>query len=59
MADLTKFQQMNGCSACKNSAPQDPSGKPASTYGKGFWCKKQGKAVDSKDGGSCPDWAYE
>ncbi len=58
MAEPTKFQQMNGCSACMHSASQDPSGKPAAAHGKGFWCRKNGKAVDSKDGAACADWAY-
>lgn len=59
MAEITKFQEMNGCSACKHAADTSSDGKPASSYGKGFWCNQFGKAVDSKDGASCSSWEYE
>lgn len=59
MAEVTKFQEMNGCSACKHAAPADGDGTAASSYGKGFWCKPLGKPVDSKDGARCGTWAYE
>ncbi len=59
MAEITKFQEMNGCSACKHAAQQDSGGKPASSYGTGFWCKKLNKGVNSKDGASCQSWEYE
>jgi hypothetical protein len=59
MAEVTKFQSMNGCSACKHTAPVDKDGKPASDFGKGFWCKQFEKPVDSKDGAQCEKWEYE
>lgn len=59
MAEVTKFQSMNGCSACKHIAPADKDGKPASDFGKGFWCKQFEKPVDSKDGAQCEKWEYE
>ncbi len=59
MAEPTKFQQMNGCSACKHAAQEDAEGKPAAALGAGFWCKHLKKPVNSKDGSSCPDWAFE
>ncbi len=59
MAEITKFQQMNGCSACKHAAQSDPQGKSAAEYGKGFWCNKLSKAVDSKEGSNCSEWEYE
>jgi hypothetical protein len=59
MAEVTKFQEMNGCSACMHAAEGDPAGTPASAHGKGFWCKPLARAVDSKDGGHCEKWAYE
>ncbi len=59
MAEITKFQQMNGCSACKYTAGKDPEGNSTSTYGKGFWCSSLNKAVDSGDGVACASWEYE
>ncbi len=52
----TRFQTMNGCSACKHAKESDPAGKPASAHGKGFWCSSLGKAVDSRDGAQCDAW---
>jgi hypothetical protein len=52
----TRFQQMNGCSACKHAKDSDPAGKPASMLGKGFWCASLGKAVDARDGAECDAW---
>jgi hypothetical protein len=52
------FQAMNGCAACKHAASDDPAGKPAAAYGKSYWCQPLGKAVDAKDGASCPQWEY-
>jgi hypothetical protein len=54
---ITKFQEMNGCSACKNASENDPQGKSAASYGANFWCNF-GKAVNSKDGSACPSWEY-
>jgi hypothetical protein len=58
MGEISKFQQMNGCSACKHTAGADGEGKPAVSYGKSFWCTKLSKGVDSKDGAECTDWEY-
>jgi hypothetical protein len=55
----SKFQAMNGCSACKYAAQADKDGKPASSSGKGFWCNLLEKLVDSKDGTQCEKWEYE
>lgn len=52
------FQQMNGCAACAHTAAASPDGAPAAALGKSYWCEKQGKAVDAKDGAACPDWEY-
>ncbi len=54
----TTFQSMNGCAACKHTAEVDPQGKSAATYGKSYWCRALGKAVDAKDGAQCPTWEY-
>ncbi len=59
MAEVTKFQEMNGCSACKFAAQADKGGKPASSYGKGFWCNSLEKPVDPKEGAQCQTWAFE
>jgi hypothetical protein len=59
MAEVTKFQAMNGCSACKHAAQTDPDGRSPAEEGKGFWCQVLGKAVDSKDGAQCEKWEYE
>jgi len=56
MAEPTKFQKMNGCSACKHTAPADPAGTPAAAVGKVYWCTKLAKAVDPGDGSACPHW---
>ena len=56
MAEITKFQKMYGCSACKHASDTDPTGKPASAQGKGFWCKSLGKPVDSSEGAACEKW---
>ncbi len=58
MAEPTKFQVMNGCSACKHASEKDANGKDATSYGANFWCKTQGKAVNSKDGSTCASWEY-
>ena len=58
MAEITKFQEMNGCSACKHTSEKDPEGKDAASYGANFWCKAFGKPVNSKDGSACPSWEY-
>jgi hypothetical protein len=58
MAEITKFQQMNGCSACKHAAEKDPSGTAAATLGGSFWCGEFSKTVNSKDGAECPKWEY-
>jgi hypothetical protein len=50
------FQSMNGCSACRHAADNDPTGSPAAVHGKGFWCTIRGTLVDSKDGAECPKW---
>lgn len=52
------FQSMNGCSACRHAAENDPQGVPAAVHGKGFWCISLGRPVDSKDGAECPKWEY-
>jgi hypothetical protein len=59
MAEISKFQAANGCSACKYAAQADKDGKTASSYGTGFWCKLLEKPVDSKDGTQCEKWEYE
>ena len=59
MAEITKFQQMNGCSVCKRSKPRVVEGMLAAVSGKGFWCNHVNKAVDSKEGAACPEWAYD
>jgi hypothetical protein len=59
MAEITRFQQMNGCSACVHAAQADPQGKPAAAYGAGFWCVQLGRPVESKDGAACTQWKYE
>ncbi len=59
MADMKKFQEMNGCSACKHATSASPDGKLAAAHGKGFWCAALGKAVDTKDGAACPRWVYQ
>jgi hypothetical protein len=59
MAEVTKFQMMNGCSACKHAAPADKDGKTAASYGKVFWCKLLEKPVDAKDGTQCEKWECE
>lgn len=59
MTDLSKFQQMSGCGACKNAAQEDPDGKTAASYGASFWCKEFSKPVQVKDGATCEKWEYE
>lgn len=59
MAEISKFQQMNGCGACKNAMQKDADGKDASSYGAAFWCGKLSKPVQVKDGASCEGWEYE
>ena len=59
MTEISKFQQMNGCSACAHAAPSDPDGKPASAHGANFWCSEFKKPVQTKEGSSCPSWKYE
>ncbi len=56
MADIAKFQQMNGCSACRHAAAEDPQGNSAASLGKSFWCPRFEKPVDAKDGATCPAW---
>ncbi len=56
MAGITKFQEMNGCSACKHAADKDANGKTAASYGANFWCVPLARAVNSKDGSACPSW---
>jgi hypothetical protein len=58
MAEITKFQEMNGCSACTHASDEDAEGKSAAAHGASFWCGKAGKPVDSKDGSACSDWEY-
>lgn len=58
MAEITKFQEMNGCSACKHAAEQNPEGKSAAALGGSFWCTHFNKAVNSKDGSACTSWEY-
>jgi len=58
MAEISKFQEMNGCSACKHAADEDGEGKSAAAHGASFWCKNFSKAVDSKDGSACSAWEY-
>ncbi len=57
MPEITTFQKMNGCSACKHAADKDPAGTPAAAHGKGYWCTNDAKLVDSRDGTACPGWA--
>ena len=59
MAEISRFQQMNGCSACEHAASADPGGKSAGTYGAAFWCNRLGKPVETKDGATCPEWKYQ
>lgn len=59
MVEISKFQQMNGCSACKHAAEKDPEGQPASQLGASFYCLHFGKPVETKDGSACPAWAYD
>jgi hypothetical protein len=56
MPEPTKFQQMNGCAACKHSEPSDSGGSRAAAQGKAYWCARLQKAVDARDGSVCPDW---
>ncbi|MDH4231660.1 MAG: hypothetical protein OEW04_06475 [Nitrospirota bacterium] len=56
MPEITKFQEMNGCSACKHASEKDPQGKSAAAYAAGYWCNVLNKAVNSKDGCACPSW---
>jgi len=58
MAEITKFQEMNGCSACKHTSEKDAEGKDAASYGANFWCNHLGKPVNSKDGAACPSWEF-
>ncbi len=58
MAEITRFQTMNGCAACKHTTEADPQGKQAAAYGKSYWCRPLAKPVDAKDGAQCPSWEY-
>ena len=53
------FQSMNGCAACKHTAPVDPAGNPVAIHGKSYWCKALDKAVDARDGAACPQWEFQ
>jgi len=59
MSDLSKFQQMSGCGACKKAAQVDGGGKTAASYGAAFWCNQLSKPVQVKDGSTCQSWEYE
>jgi hypothetical protein len=59
MAEISRFQQMNGCSACVHASNKDPNGREAGSYGANFWCLKLDKAVHTKDGAACPEWKYQ
>jgi len=56
MPEITKFQAMNGCSACKHADEKDPQGQSAASVGKAFWCKQLKKAVETREGAACPAW---
>ncbi|MBU2590428.1 MAG: hypothetical protein ABIJ24_03755 [Nitrospinota bacterium] len=58
MAEITKFQEMNGCAGCKQADENFPQGKSAEDYGEGanFWCNVFKKGVATKYGCSCPSW---
>ncbi|MBU2591148.1 MAG: hypothetical protein KKC21_03900 [Nitrospinae bacterium] len=54
MAEISKFQAMNGCSGCKQADGSAPQGEDISEAD--FWCSIFKKAVITKDGCSCPSW---
>jgi hypothetical protein len=61
MPEPTRFQQMNGCSACVHAKETDPQGQPAGAAGSGvnFWCLKLATAVATRQGSACEHWEYQ
>lgn len=52
----SRFQQMNGCAACRHVKEADPDGRSPAASGKSYWCSRFGKAVDARDGAACDGW---
>lgn len=56
MTEISRFQAMSGCSACKHAAEADEKGVLAVNLGASFWCRVFDKAVQTKDGATCERW---
>lgn len=58
MAEITRFQRINGCSVCKQAKHKKEDERRAAEPGK-FWCKHLNKTVDWKEGAACLEWTCE